>query len=55
MYMPTWPTYRERSPSSNDAMYRNPGEHDIPYENYYLSTDDKKDLHAWYLKHPNPK
>ncbi len=39
-------------PSQNPPGYRSPADHDMPYEDVYLTTSDGLRLHAWFVKQP---
>lgn len=42
----------KKSPDYNPAGYRNPKEHDLPYENINIVTSDGVKLHGWICKQP---
>jgi len=37
------------TPAQNPPGYKHPGEHDMPYEDVYLTTPDGLKLHAWFI------
>ena len=39
-----------RDPADNPPMHRNPGEWGMPYEDVTVETDDKVELHCWFIK-----
>ena len=41
-----------RRPHENPRGYRNPGEHEIPYENHMITTSDGATIHSYLLLHP---
>lgn len=42
-------------PSQNPPNYKSPSEHDMNYEDVYLTTSDGLKLHGWWLSHEEPR